>query len=76
MSTAKKTVSFNGATYLVERTFGIGFNQWVVFEVGRDAQFGPALIFFSDGLGRRVRDYPANWRELTDEELYAVSWNR
>jgi hypothetical protein len=24
-------------------------------------------------LMRRVRDYPSNWRTLSDEELYALS---
>ena len=62
----------------VERKFGVGFAQWVVCElsVSDPPHYGPALLFFSDGIGRRVRQYPANWRELSDEELYAISWNR
>jgi hypothetical protein len=64
--------------FVPERKFGIGFAQWTVCEIKENGSphFGPALIFFSDGIGRRVRSYPTNWRELTDEELYAVSWNR
>lgn len=36
----------------------------------------PDLVFESDRAVRRVRDYPANWMELSDEELLAVSLGR
>jgi hypothetical protein len=32
------------------------------------------LVFESEGVFRRVRHYPANWEELTDVQLYALSW--
>ena len=32
-----------------------------------------ALVFESDDVMRRVRDYPADWPELPDEELFALS---
>lgn len=34
----------------------------------------PSLIFESEVSFRRVRSYPADWRQLTDVELYALSW--
>jgi hypothetical protein len=32
------------------------------------------LIFESDTLFRRVRNFPRNWRELEADTLLAVSW--
>ena len=34
------------------------------------------LIFIGPGAARRVREYPANWRDLSDIELYSLSWER
>lgn len=53
--------------------------QWTVYELENgpyDRRSGPSLIFESDGVLRRVRDYPATWRELSDADLMAVSWRR
>jgi hypothetical protein len=47
---------------------------WRVREV-RFADARPSLIFESEVSFRRVRGYPADWRNLTDEELYALSWH-
>jgi hypothetical protein len=47
---------------------------WRVREV-RFADAKPSLIFESEVSFRRVRGYPANWRSLSDEELYALSWH-
>jgi hypothetical protein len=52
--------------------FRAGFQVWTVYE---DDEHGPALVFECEGVARRVRNFPANWRELADEELYALSWN-
>lgn len=50
--------------------------QWVVVEI-RDAPYdrrgGRSLVFSTDGVMRRVRNYPANWFTLSDEELLALS---
>jgi hypothetical protein len=35
-----------------------------------------SLVFESNDSARRVRDYPANWRDLTSVELEALSWRR
>jgi hypothetical protein len=34
------------------------------------------LIFANAEVVRRVWDYPADWRELSADELLAVSWRR
>jgi hypothetical protein len=51
---------------------------WRVDEVSGDvvpAARGPAcLVFHSDAAIRRVWRYPANWRQLTDDELTILSW--
>jgi hypothetical protein len=52
---------------------------WLVYELAAsayDRRQSPCLIFESDSVVRRVRDYPPNWRELGDEDLIALSWTR
>jgi hypothetical protein len=39
-----------------------------------DRRRGMSLIFASDFAVRRVRDFPADWHTLDDEELLALSW--
>lgn len=41
-----------------------------------DRRTRPDLIFESDATVRRVRNYPSNWRELSDEALFALSGKR
>ena len=51
--------------------------HWLVYEQAfsdYDRRSGMSLIFSSDAAVRRVRDYPANWFDLADEELAALSW--
>lgn len=50
---------------------------WLVYELTPlpfDRRNTPSLIFESDQSVRRVRNFPANWRELADPELWALSW--
>jgi hypothetical protein len=50
---------------------------WLVFELpaaSYDRRQTPSLIFESDATVRRIRDYPANWRDLSDDDLLALSW--
>ena len=50
--------------------------RWRVFEqrFGEyDRRSGMSLIFASEGAVRRVRNYPANWMDLSDAELAALS---
>jgi hypothetical protein len=51
--------------------------HWRVFEQAfgdYDRRRGMSLIFASDAAVRRVRDYPADWLYLSDEELIELSW--
>jgi hypothetical protein len=34
------------------------------------------LVFESEDVIRRVRNYPTNWVDLSDDALLAVSWER
>ena len=63
---------------LVSRRIIVGGTSWVVCEDPDVAAptFGPSLVFYGPGAARRVRDYPKRWLELSDEDLYAVSWRR
>lgn len=51
---------------------------WEVYEhiPEYDRRASPTLVFESEGVVRRVRDFPADWRERSDAELYALSWRR
>jgi hypothetical protein len=49
---------------------------WLVYELPPltfDRRTTASLVFESDILIRRVRNFPAQWRTLNDEELFAVS---
>jgi len=51
--------------------------RWQVKEMpfsNYDRRRGRSLIFWSEGAVRRVRDYPANWHELSDDDLALLSW--
>ena len=51
--------------------------RWQVSErpfADYDRRRGLSLIFASDTAVRRVREYPAQWFALPDEELSALSW--
>ena len=51
--------------------------RWRVFEQAfndYDRRSGMSLIFSSDAAVRRVRDYPADWFDLDDAQLAALSW--
>ena len=48
--------------------------MWRVFELVMSYdRRGPSLVFETDGVVRRVRNYPADWRSLPDDELLALS---
>jgi hypothetical protein len=52
--------------------------RWRVYEqafADYDRRSGMSLIFASESAVRRVRDYPADWMQLSDAELVALSWN-
>ena len=44
--------------------------RWIVYEVvSAYDRRGASLVFESENVVRRVRDYPANWRELPNADL-------
>ena len=50
---------------------------WIVYELPPDVfdrRKSPSLVFESQEAIRRVRNYPQEWRDLSDEDLFAVSW--
>jgi hypothetical protein len=52
---------------------------WLVYELSPtrfDRRSGPSLVFASDRAMRRVRTFPADWRSLSDEALYALEWSQ
>jgi hypothetical protein len=60
-----------------ERQIVIDRVRWLVYELAPpplDRRSSPSLVFESEGTVRRVRNYPADWRALSDEALFAVSW--
>ena len=54
----------------LERSLIIDKHAWEVRELIDPISLSPTLVFLG------VRSYPANWRELPDDELYALSWSR
>jgi hypothetical protein len=60
------------------RTFlDVDGTRWRVYEQAfgdYDRRSGMSLIFASEAAVRRVRDFPSEWMQLTDEELLALSW--
>ena len=58
-----------------KRQFIIGGELWFVHEHSTSGN-DTALVFESPNTARRVRDYPRNWRDLSDQELYSLSWKR
>ena len=50
---------------------------WLVYEFplsAYDRRHGPSLVFESELAVRRVRTYPSAWRQLSDTDLWALSW--
>jgi hypothetical protein len=51
---------------------------WLVYELPPapfDRRSSPSLVFESDNTVRRIRTFPAGWRSLSDEALFALSWS-
>lgn len=60
------------------RYLEIDNEMWTVYEIPRSGppHYGPSLVFEDGKFARRVRNYPRDWRQLPDKELYALSWSR
>ena len=48
---------------------------WRVVELVQETG-ARTLVFDADGVFRRIREYPADWRSLADSDLLALSWGR
>jgi hypothetical protein len=51
---------------------------WLVYElppVLHDRPLTASLVFETDTAMRRVRNFPASWRALDDDKLFALSWS-
>ena len=60
----------------IERSLTVDNHAWDVRELIDPISSLPTLVFMGGAVARRVRTYPTNWRELPDDELYALSWSR
>ena len=62
---------------MVKRPIAINGVMWTVCEHpgGTRLNESRSLIFYGPGLVRRTRRYPPNWRELSDEQLFELSWS-
>ena len=65
---------FPGCASGVGRYFRVDGANWLVCI--DQSENGPALLFLGPGVMRRVRSYPTDWLELSDDALYALSWSR
>jgi hypothetical protein len=57
-----------------QRWFSTDGEMWSVYEDASNSA-NRSLVFESEKIGRRVRNYPENWRELSDRDLYKLSWS-
>jgi hypothetical protein len=77
--TAGSHLSLSGSGPGLRRSFvdPADGSRWTVVERApsgeREDAPGRSLYFVSDGIFRRVRTYPAGWRDLPDAELAALS---
>jgi hypothetical protein len=65
-----------GSRVVVDRSTNA---QWVVFEIRNasyDRRDGRSLVFSTDGVMRRVRNFPTDWLELSDDDLLDLSHHR
>jgi hypothetical protein len=59
-----------------QREIVVAGHPYAVRELPDPASQTPTLVFTGENVARRVRRYPANWHELTDEALAELSWSR
>jgi hypothetical protein len=62
---------------LTARRLVVGKVTWLVYDLPPftfDRRTSPSLVFEGSDSLCRVRDYPADWRSLSDEDLLTLSW--
>jgi hypothetical protein len=55
----------------------VDHEEWRVYELAPgsyDRRGSNTLVFESDGVMRRVRNFPRNWRRMSPTALLALSW--
>jgi hypothetical protein len=70
-----RTFTAFGQSVGPDRSIVVNGHAWTVREAVDPVTLKRTLVFFGTGTARRVRTYPANWRDLSDEQLYALSWS-
>ena len=76
-STPNESASADAAVEREREFVDVDGTRWRVKEMAfslYDRRRGASLIFWSDGAVRRVRDYPDNWYELSEDDLARLSW--
>jgi len=71
--------SYRAYAMIAGRTITASAGDWIVYEMrGDPTETGStsSLIFESAASVRRVAAYPPAWRDLSDDDLMAVSWCR
>jgi hypothetical protein len=60
------------------RLISVAGDTCIVFEWHHElnSRSTRTLLFESESAVRVVTDYPASWRELSDDALYALVWRR
>ncbi len=69
--TNNATGASNALVILVEH------EEWRIYELAPpvyDRRGSNTLVFESDGVVRRVRSFPEDWRDLSVSELLSLSW--
>ena len=69
------TSNMTGAAHALVIT--IDHEQWRIYELAPasyDRRAGNTLVFESEGVMRRVRNFPDDWRKLSPAALLALSW--
>ena len=69
------TSNMTGAAHALVIT--IDHEEWRIYELGPgsyDRRGGNTLVFETDGVMRRVRNFPDDWRKLSPAALLALSW--
>ena len=65
------------AAFANARRIVVDYVAWLVYELPPapyDRRSTPSLIFEHEFVMRRVRNFPSEWRALSDDDLLALSW--
>ena len=69
------TSNMTGAAHAL--VISLDHEEWRIYELAPasyDRRAGNTLVFETDGVMRRVRNFPDDWRKLSPAALLALSW--